>query len=234
MNKSFITLLLAVLLLAAVSVPMFATQASAERAADKQTVQGVLANASAKAGTIADNINATKANISHTVDIISIGNKKLDYYDQVLSKSELLIANMSRAGIDTSGMESVVAGARSSIVSPLESAVASGDSAQVSNELKTKCLLNGTSYSYHYGAKMDLETLKATTKKIEKIVTKAGYGTQIEEVNTHLANAESALASVGTNPYTKDQKEYIYGELQSASVILADIIKSMNGQAASQ
>jgi hypothetical protein len=61
---------------------------------------------------------------------------------------------------------------------------------------------NGTSYSYHYGSKMDLETMKVVTAKIERIVTIAGYGTEIKEVTTHLNKEKKVIDKVGTRPYT--------------------------------
>lgn len=77
---------------------------------------------------------------------------------------------------------------------------------------------------------MDIETMKAVTAKIERIVTIAGYGTEIKEVKTHLNNAEKAKAidKVGTRPYTQEEMKYVATELKDASVALAEIIQSMN------
>ena len=70
--------------------------------------------------------------------------------------------------------------------------------------------------------------MKAVTAKIERIVTIAGYGTQVKEVKTHLDNAEKAIDSVGTRPYTPEEAKYISTELMDASVALVEIMRSMN------
>jgi hypothetical protein len=230
MKKSHITFLIATMLLVATLAPVYALPILAGRSADPKTVQSALNSTGGKAGSIAG-VNTTRGNINQSIDAMNIGQYKLTYYEQVLSKSEQAVTDVSQLGIDTSAIESVISGARSGVLKPLQSALDSGDSTRVTNELKTKCLFNGTSYSYHYGSKTDLETMKAVTAKIERIVTIAGYGTQMKDVKTHLDNAEKAIDSVGTRPYTPEETKYISTELMGASVALAEIIQSMNENA---
>jgi len=228
--KSQIMLFISIMLLVATLAPVRAVPILEGRSDDPKTVQSALNSTGGKAGSIAG-MNATRGNISQSIDVMSIGQYKLTYYEQVLSKSEQIVANVSQFGINTSAMGSVISGARSGVLKPLQSALDSGDSIRVTNELKTKCLFNGTSYSYHYGSKMDLETMKAVTAKIERIVTIAGYGTEIKEVKTHLDNAEKAIDNVGTRSYTPEEAKYISTELMDASVTLAEVIQSMNEKA---
>ncbi len=236
-KKSQIIFLIAIVLLMANLAPVCAVPTLAERSVDLNTVKGSMNSTEGKTGSITDaranitGINASMGNISQSVDIMRVGQYKLTYYEQVLLKSEQIVTNISQLGIDTSAMESVISGARSGVLNPLKSALDSGDNTGVTNELKTKCLSNGTSYSYHYGSKMDMETMKAVTAKIERIVTIAGYGTEIKEVKTHLNNAEKAIDKVGTRPYTQEEMKYVATELKDASVALAEIIQSMNEKA---
>jgi hypothetical protein len=237
MKKSQITFLIAIILLVATLAPVCAVPILAERSVDMNTVKGSMDSTDGKAGSIADaranitSINASMGNISQSIDVMRVGQYKLTYYEQVLSKSEQVVTNVSQLGIDTSAMKSVISSARSGVLNPLKSALDSGDITRVTNELKTKCLNNGTSYSYHYGSKMDLEMMKAVTAKIERIVTIAGYGTEIKEVKTHLDNAEKTIDKVGTRPYTQEEMKYIATELKDASVALVEIIQSMNEKA---
>lgn len=236
-NKSHITFLIAIILLMANLAPVCAMPLLAERSVDLNPVRSSMNSTDGKASSITDakanitRINASMSNISQSVDIIRVGHYKLTYYERVLSKSEQVVTNISQLGIDTSVIESVISGARSGVLDPLKSALDLGDNTSVTNELKTKCLNNGTSYSYHYGSKMDLETMKAVTAKIERIVTIAGYGTEIKEVKTHLDKAEKAIDKVGTRPYTQEEMKYIATELKDASVAIAEIIQSMNEKA---
>lgn len=229
-KKLNLTLVLSVLLLAAVSAPLYASSASAELSG-RPGAQNVGINTSITTDA-SIGLNGANVSISQSLDVSVAGSKKRDYYNKVLNGSEQRISAMRQAGIDVSGMETVLAGARSDVVAPLGSALDSGDKDQVSSELKSKCLFNGTSYSYHYGAKMDLEALKATIKKIENVATRAGHGGEITEAKLHISNAESTMLAAGTSPYTAEQKAYINAELKSASLILADVIVSMNAEAA--
>ena len=216
-KKLGIMFALAILMLAAVSAPVFAAQGSTDNPTVKKALQDRYGQ-----------LNATEKK-----DPIDMGNKRLDRYNAVMTRSENRIQNMSARGADTTGMQSVMAGAQSCVISPLEAAVATGNGTVIANELRSKSLFNGAPYSYHYGAMMGIEGLKSTTARIEANATAAGYGSQIGEVKNHIANAEAIMESVGTNPYTDDQKIAVKEELNSAATILKDIIKSMRGQAKS-
>ncbi len=215
MKKLSIIFALAILMLAAVSAPAFAAQGSPDNSTVKKAFQE----------------RNGQLNITEKKDPVDIGNKRLAHYNDAMTKSENRIQKMNARGADTTGMQSVMADARSSVVSPLEAAFATGNGTVIANELRSKSLFNGAQYSFHYGAKMSIQTLLSTTARIEANATAAGYGSQIAEVKTHIANAEAIMESVGTNPYTEDQKNAVKEELKSAATLLRDIIKSMREQA---
>jgi hypothetical protein len=213
-KKLSIIFALAVLVLAAVSAPAFAAQGSPDNPAVKNALQDRNGQ-----------LNATEKK-----DPIDMGNNRLARYNNVMTRSENRIQNMGARGADTTGMQSVMAGAQSCVIAPLEAAICTGNGTIIANELRSKSLFNGSQYSYHYGAMMGIEGLKSTTARIEANATAAGYGSQIEEVKTHIANAEAIMESVGTNPYTNDQKNAVKEALKSATTILKDIAKSMRDQ----
>lgn len=161
---------------------------------------------------------------------IGLGNVRLTYYNDVMSKTDARMANMSAKGIDVSGMRNVRGGAQSSVVAPLQSAVSSGDANAVKAELKDKCLGNGQPYSYHYYAKIDLEALKATSAKIGASTDNSTIRQQLADVNAKLSSAEGTLSTVGTNPYAAGQKDQVWNGLKAASEGLKTIIKEINGQ----
>jgi hypothetical protein len=160
---------------------------------------------------------------------IDLGNIRLSHYNDAMAKTDERMGKLSGKGVDVSGMQGIKSGAIANVISPLQSAVNSGDGNAVMNELKQKCLFNGAPYSFHYAAKIDLEALKAITKKIEPAATEAGYGGKISEINAKLNSAEKTLEKVGTNPYTDQEKENVWSDLQKASEVLRELIKSMNG-----
>lgn len=162
-------------------------------------------------------------------DTLQLGSLRLAYYNQAVAGYDGRIANLSAKGADVSGMQSVMAGARSSVISPLQSAVSAGDVNATKEELKGKCLGNGAPYSYHFWAKMDLESLKAGTARLADNATKAGHGDQITDVNAKLATVQSTLNAAGTSPYSGDQKDNIWNSLKAASEELKTVIQEMKG-----
>jgi hypothetical protein len=162
--------------------------------------------------------------------IVELGNIRLTYYNDVVSKADARMSEMSARGIDVSGMQGVTAGAESNVVSPLQSAVSSGDANAVKEQLKDKCIANGAPYSYHIYAKLDLEALNAVGAKIGAGTNNSSIQQQLAAVNEKLSNAEGTLNVVGTNPYTADQQSQVWDNLKAASEGLKEIIKELNCQ----
>lgn len=159
--------------------------------------------------------------------VLQLGSAKLDVYNSALERDDARMANLSSKGVDTSGMESVKAGAEANVVSPLQAAVVAGDANATRAELKGKALGNGAPYSYHYYAKTDLEALMAITARISANATQAGYGDQIADINTHLSAAQSTLDQVGTSSYTADQLNALQADLKAASQELKAVMQGM-------
>jgi hypothetical protein len=136
---------------------------------------------------------------------------------------------LSAKGVDVSGMQNVVSGARSAVIIPLQSAVASGNADSVKAELKNKCLGNGAPYSYHFWAKKDIAGTSAISARIADNATAAGLGDQLADVNAKIAAAQSTLDSAGTNPYTVEQRDNIWNNLKAAAEGLKNIIKALGG-----
>lgn len=160
--------------------------------------------------------------------IIELGGIRLTYYNDLMSKTDARMSELSGKGIDVSGMQSVKTGAESNVIGPLQSAVSSGDANAVKAELNDKCLANGAPYSYHFYAKIDLEALKAISAKIGACVNNSTVQQQLAEVNAKLSSVEGTLNVVGTNPYTSEQQSQVWDNLKAASDGLKAIIKELN------
>lgn len=197
---------------------------------DRQQFKDWNVTAQTKAELLKD-YQARKATYDTQVNgiIIKLGNLKLDYYHDVMSKADDRMAIMSSKGIDISGMQGVQAEAHSNVVSPLYSAVNSGDPNAIRDQLKSRCLGNGAAYSDHYFAKMDYQALKAITSRIADNATKAGCRDQIADVNAKLSTVDSTLSTVGTSTYAGDQKDTIWNNLKAASEEIKTIIQELKG-----
>ena len=162
--------------------------------------------------------------------IIELGNARLSYYNDVMSKDSDRMSKLSAAGIDVSGMQSVKDGAQSSVVDPLQSAINANDANAVKQQLHDNCIGNGQPYSYHFFAKSDLEALKATSAKIGSSVNNSTVQQQLADVNAKLSDAQAILNSVGTSPYTSDQQTQVWNNLKAASDGLKTIIQEIKSQ----
>jgi len=147
-----------------------------------------------------------------------------------MSKDDQRMSQLSARGIDVSGMESVKSEAMSSVVTPLQSAISSGNADAVKAELHDKCLGNGQPYSDHFFAKTDLAALTATGAKIGASTDNATIQQQLADANAKLSSAQGTLNVVGTNPYTSDQQSQIWDNLKAASDGLKTILKELNSQ----
>lgn len=164
--------------------------------------------------------------------VMELGNVRLTYYNDVMSKADGRMAQMSAKGVDVSGMQAVKSGAMSSVVGPLQSAFSSGDADAVKAQLHDQCLADGQPYSYHFFAKTDLEALKAVSAKVDAGTDNETIQAQLADVNAKLSSAEGTLNVVGTSPYTADQQDQVWDSLKAASEGLKTIIKGLNCQSA--
>ncbi|HTX43734.1 MAG TPA: hypothetical protein VMC61_03310, partial [Methanocella sp.] len=166
--------------------------------------------------------------------IIELGNVRLTYYNDVMSRDDDRMAQLSAKGVDVSGMQGVQAGAESNVIGPLQSAINSQDANAVKQQLHDKCLGNGAPYSYHFFAKNDLEALKAISAKVGASTGNATIQQQLADVNAKLSVAADTLNAVGTNPYTSDQQNQVWDNLKAASqglkTIIQELIKGQNSQ----
>jgi hypothetical protein len=160
---------------------------------------------------------------------VQLGNIRLGNYNDAVAKCNDQMTRLSVKGVDVSGMQAVVTGAEANVITPLQTAVASGNAVEVRAQLKDKSLGNGAPYSYHFWAKKDVASTSAIAMKIADNATLAGYGDQLADVNAKIAAAQSALDTVGTNPYTAAQQDSVWNNLKAAAEGLKNLIKELSG-----
>jgi hypothetical protein len=160
---------------------------------------------------------------------VELGNIRLSNYNAAVTKANDQMTKLSAKGVDVSGIQGVVSAGQSSVIMPLQAAIASGNAESVKAELKGKSLGNGAPYSFHFWAKKDIASTGAISAKIAANATAAGYGDQVADVNAKIAAAQSALDATGTNPYTAEQKGSVWDNLKAAAEGLKGIIKALGG-----
>lgn len=159
---------------------------------------------------------------------VRIGEQRLSEYNNLLSMENTQITNMASRGFDVAGLQSVVAGAETNVVDPLQNAVNTGNGTIIRNELMSVCLDNGAPYSYHYSAQINLARLTSINDKLATLTSNSTIQGQISDVNSTLATVSSTLGSIGTNPYTGSQESQVWDGLKAASQELRTIIMEIN------
>jgi hypothetical protein len=166
---------------------------------------------------------------------VALGNAKLDYYNDVMSDNDVIIANMSAKGLDVSGMQAAETNAKTNVINPLQAAVSSGNGDTIKQQLASKCLADGTPYSDHFFAADDLARLSSISAKISSVGNlNSTVQQQLASVNSDLSAAGSALQAVGTNPYTGSQNGDVWNNLAAASSELKTILGELNGSSSTQ
>ncbi len=162
---------------------------------------------------------------------VQIGQARLEQYNDYISKWQATATKLGQKGVGTSGMQSVIDGAKSSIIAPLQSAISSGDANQTAAALRTYCIgngcggTNGQEYDYHGFAKFDLARLQAMVAKLQSGNTS---GTGLDAVSQELSIVQSTLSTVGTAKYTPDQSKAVWGGLKQAAGDLKSYLQQAN------
>jgi hypothetical protein len=159
---------------------------------------------------------------------VRLGGRRLTQYNDLMTKQDSGIARWSAAGFNVSGMQCVENGARANVISPLQTVNGTDNGTMMKDQLRSTCLDNGSAYSYHYSAKMDLERLTSVSEKLSTLTNNTTIQGQLADVNADLASVSSTLDSVGTSPYSGTQEQQVSSGLKSASQELKDVIREIN------
>ena len=164
---------------------------------------------------------------------------RISQFTVQISDWDSKISTFGQKGFDIAAMQAVASGATSSVVAPLQSALASGDNTQMKAALQTYCLGDGCGneknasiqpYDYHGYARMALETLQAMVNNAtndQRIANLTAAGASIDQsklddAKQQLDSVRSTLSTVGTAKYTKEQDQSIQNGLKQASQDMKD------------
>ena len=169
---------------------------------------------------------------------------RITQFTSEIGKWDGKISTFGQKGFDTTAMQAVADGATSSVVAPLQAALASGNDAQMKAALQTYCLGDGCDggknastqpYDYHGYARMALETLQSMVNKAEadprlENLTAAGMAidtSKLDDAKAQLDNVRAMLATVGTAKYTTDQDTAIQSGLKQAMQDIKDYMQGV-------
>ena len=162
-----------------------------------------------------------------------MANGRVEHYKDVLEKWTDKANDLSAKGIDTSGMMSVINGAQTTIVTPLEDALDSATTGkEVADAVRGYCLANGckNGLNYHFYGKIEEAKLQGVLDYIEPNATAAGLGSQVDAAQSNLDTAQITLNAVGTGQYSGGQEKIVWDSLKDAAKTIKAIMKSLRNQ----
>jgi hypothetical protein len=159
-----------------------------------------------------------------------MANGRVNAFNNVLEKWSEKADNLSAKGIDVTDMRSVISGANSTIVVPLDNSLDNAQTGKdVRDTLRSYCLANGckNGINYHFYAKIEHAKLQAILDFIKPNATSANLTTQVNFAQSELDSVQASLTSVGTAQYSDGQNKIIWDNLKDAAKTIKEIIKSL-------
>ena len=159
----------------------------------------------------------------------SLGQSRIDHYNSIIAQWQSTTDSLATKNVSVSAIQAVIDGAKTSVIIPLQNAVATGDSEQIKSALNTYCLGNGceggngtSPQNYHGFAKINLERLQAIKNKLES----SGTSTYLSQAQGELDLVRSTLSSVGSAKMDSSQEQSIWENLRDAARLIRDHIRS--------
>jgi hypothetical protein len=150
--------------------------------------------------------------------IKQFGTSKVRAYNAHLSAAENKIAALKEKGIETSGLDALVSGAKSEIIAPLEDALSKAQTGEeVRTALHSLCLYDSckTGVNYHFAAKFEAEKL---TQILNHLNSKTNLtAEQVSSIVAKIKSASDELVAVGTKQYSEEQKKTVWDGLKAAA-----------------
>ena len=155
---------------------------------------------------------------------------KVNGYERILQAATDRANNLSAKGLDISALTSLISGAQSAIVTPLQSAINSATDAKgIEAAVRSYCLYNGCKdgTNYHFAAKWEIAKLKAIEAKVQAQPKAGNYTSQLSQVTSDLNTASSVLSSIGTSDFGPGQEGQVWSSINDAAKTLTQVIHGM-------
>lgn len=156
--------------------------------------------------------------------------EKLDGYDTAIEAASEKADKLKEKGVDTGDLETVIEGARSDIVEPLESAVDQATDAKgIHAALQGHCLYNGCQdgENYHFAARFEVKKLGAVLGKLESDPRSQNASSEIASAHADLESAEDVLDSNGSSQYSDSQYSSMWDSIKGAAASIKEALAAM-------
>ncbi len=150
----------------------------------------------------------------------AFGSRILLRYNKSISEMSDTISALNSKGINTTNLTVLVQGAKTEIIAPLSSGLASAKNlSQAKTVVSEYCLFNGCANgtNMHLAARFTLEKLTLELSYLESKSNSSSTNTGFAEASSNLTIASQVLASVGTAAYSGNQSAEIWSSLNRAS-----------------
>ncbi len=160
-------------------------------------------------------------------------NDRIESYNDALTAYGTQVSKLDGKGVGTSDLSSLISGARSQVVDPLQSAVSGATNAsQLRQALGEYCLYNGcrNGTSFHMGARFASDKLGDILVRIQPLAQSAGLGDNVTAAQTVLSSVQSELSSIGTSEYAQGQADQVWSGIRSAAGDVKGIIAGIRSE----
>jgi hypothetical protein len=147
--------------------------------------------------------------------VVKIADKKLAFYNNAIAQFNAQISFLSSHNVSTANMTTIVAGAQTQIVTPLQTAVSTGNQTQIQAALNQYCMFNGcqNGTNYHLDAKYSIAKLYAIDAKLRAL---SNNTSDINGSVAALNNASAELGVVGSAQYSNGNGAKIWANIRLA------------------
>ncbi|MEW6036339.1 MAG: hypothetical protein AB1529_07025 [Candidatus Micrarchaeota archaeon] len=193
--------------------------------------RGALMNASAREAMREDYDELHGTYVSCNLDSLRrFGNARLQGYEQVLERAQEKADDLSGKGVDTSGLDSLIAEAKEEVTEPLSEAL---DEAQngtdVREAIMAYCLFNGCKdgTNFHFAVKFEAEKLGSILEFIADDAEAAGLGDDVDSAQADIDAAEATIEAAGTSQYPEGEGKQILDDLKDAARTIKEIVSAL-------
>ncbi len=177
-----------------------------------------------------DRLKAAYTNC-HLISLKEYEINRVIEFNNILSAYQNKISELSKKGVDVTSLNKLMVDARSQIIQAYQLKIESGMDVKDIKKTFNYCLLDGCKdgTNFHLAAKFEIAKLDLALQQIENNSEAVDAVDKIIELKGYINAARTALNSVGTAYYTKEQKETIWTNIKSAQSAIRDIKKIFRG-----
>lgn len=158
-------------------------------------------------------------------------NVKLQAYGNAIQKVQNRTNAMASKGMDTTQLNLLINQAQTNLGNLAASISSATNSSELKTALKSYCQYNGckTGVNFHFAAQTALNTEQSILDSIKSNPNSGQYGSQIDQAQTDLTNAQNILNTVGTSKYQGTQSTDVWNDLHDANGIIKQLWGELNG-----